>query len=165
MDSILIKHWNEKVGVNDDVYILGDLSYKSYHGIDYYMEKLEGHKHLIIGNHDEYWMQSTKDLGRYFESVSYMDMINNLLITLGHYPMFEWNRNRYIKSQVNSKSWMIYGHIHNSMDCEAYKVIKKKLICELNAGVDINNYEPVTFDELVFNNNKWYERNEISRNN
>jgi hypothetical protein len=27
----------------------------------------------------------------------------------------------------------------------------------LNAGVEINNYEPVTFDELVENNRKYKE--------
>ena len=28
----------------------------------------------------------------------------------------------------------------------------------LNAGVDINGFEPVTFENLKENNNRWYER-------
>lgn len=38
------------------------------------------------------------------------------------------------------------------------EIIKKYQPCALNAGVDINYYEPVTFEELVKNNNEWYER-------
>lgn len=50
------------------------------------------------------------------------------------------------------------GHIHNSTTTDAYGYIKEHLPCTLNAGVDINNYEPVTFEELLENNNRWYER-------
>ena len=41
----------------------------------------------------------------------------------------------------------------------AYKYIKENLPCALNAGVDINGFEPVTFEELLMNNNEWYGRN------
>ena len=90
-----------------------------------------------------------------------MEIINdgNCMITLCYYPMFEWNHSRYIESQMESKSWMIHSRIHNTKDCDAYRIIKDKFICELNAGIDINNYEPAMFNELVFNNNAGYERN------
>ena len=35
MDADLIKRWNAKVGDNDDVYICGDLSYRSAKHIGY----------------------------------------------------------------------------------------------------------------------------------
>lgn len=41
----------------------------------------------------------------------------------------------------------------------AYEFIKENLPCVLNAGVDINGFEPVTFEELLKNNNEWYGRN------
>lgn len=162
MDEDLVKRWNKKVKKNDDVYIIGDLSYKSVHQIEYYLDRLAGHKHLIIGNHDEYWMKDVKDIQSYFDSVSHMELIQEgeRVLTLCHFPMFEWGGSRYIKDWKKSKTWMIHGHIHNSRECDAYKIIREKLFCELNAGIDINNLEPVTFNELLENNCKWYGRSE-----
>lgn len=161
MNSVLIRRWNEKVDVNDDVFICGDLSYRSADHISFFMKKMKGHKHLLIGNHDVHWMKNVPDMSKYFESVSYMDLINEgkKLITLCHYPMLEWNRSRYATQQEGSTSWLIHGHIHNSKTVDAYDFIKEYLPCALNCGVDINNFEPVTFDELIQNNNKWYDRN------
>lgn len=158
MDEDLIRRWNNKVKDSDDVYIIGDLSYKSEHNIEYYLDQMAGRKHLIICNHDEYWMKGLKDIQSYFESVSHMELIQEgeRVITLCHFPMFEWGGSRYIKEWKNSKTWMIHGHIHNLKECDAFKIIKEKIFCELNAGVDVNNLEPVTFNELVINNCKWY---------
>ena len=51
MDKTIIENWNSKIADSDDVYILGDFSYKSKDPIEY-LKKLNGRKHLIIGNHD-----------------------------------------------------------------------------------------------------------------
>lgn len=52
MDRTIIDNWNSRVTDNDDVYILGDFSYKSEDSV-LYLKKVKGRKHLIIGNHDE----------------------------------------------------------------------------------------------------------------
>lgn len=163
MNEALIENWNRRVTDETDVYIMGDFSYRSHMHVGSYLDRMKGNKHLVIGNHDHKWMKNVSNLDRYFVSVSNMELINlgNKLITLCHYPMIEWNRSRYAKEQGNSSSWLIHGHIHNDREGMAYKFIKENLPCALNAGVDINGYEPVTFDELVINNNLWYERNEL----
>ena len=51
MDKAIIDNWNSIVTDNDDVYILGDFSYKSEDKI-VYLKQLKGRKHLIVGNHD-----------------------------------------------------------------------------------------------------------------
>lgn len=160
MNDNLIDRWNAKVSENDEVYILGDLSYRSPVHISSYLKRMAGKKHLLIGNHDIKWLKNLTDTGEYFESVEYMSVIKEgkNLITLCHYPMLEWNRSRYAEYQEGSTSWLIHGHIHNSRTCDAYDFIKEKLPCALNAGVDINNYEPVTFEELLENNSRWYGR-------
>ena len=48
---------------------------------------------------------------------------------------------------------MIHGHIHADTNADFWPLIR----CRdnvLNAGVDLNGYRPVTFDELVENNRK-----------
>ena len=53
---------------------------------------------------------------------------------------------------------MIHGHIHDNTHSEYWP-----LLCgmpnALNAGVEINGYAPVTFDELVANNMAFKEAN------
>ncbi len=49
---------------------------------------------------------------------------------------------------------MIYGHIHNNTGDDYWPLIMRRPRM-LNAGVDVNGYEPVTFEELVANNAKF----------
>ena len=67
-------------------------------------------------------------------------------ITLCHYPLMTWNG-------VAKGSYMIHGHIHNKTDAEYFPLIRN-MPNLLNAGVDINDYRPVTFKELLVNNQK-----------
>ena len=46
---------------------------------------------------------------------------------------------------------MIYGHIHNNTGDDYWPLIMRRGRL-LNAGVDVNNFAPVTFDELLANN-------------
>lgn len=159
MDAFLIDKWNRKVKEEDEVYILGDLSYHSSVPVITYLTQMRGHKHLVIGNHDFKWMKKVPDMEGYFETVSNLELIklDRKLITLCHYPLLEWNGSRRAKCQETSISWLIHGHIHNSRN-GTFQYIKENLPCALNCGVDINGFEPVTFEELLENNNRWYER-------
>lgn len=159
MNDFLIRKWNEKVKEDDIVYILGDLSYRSSISVKTYLKQLKGRKHLIVGNHDFQWQKNIANINDYFESVSDMKVIRlgEKLITLCHYPLLEWNGSRRAKNQQTSISWLIHGHIHNSRD-NVFEYIRDNLPCALNCGVDINGFEPVTFEELLANNNKWYGR-------
>lgn len=159
MNDFLIRKWNEKVKEDDIVYILGDLSYRSSISVKTYLKQLKGRKHLIVGNHDFQWQKNITNINDYFESVSDMKVIrlDEKLITLCYYPLLEWNGSRRAKNQQTSISWLIHGHIHNSRD-NGFEYIRDNLPCALNCGVDINGFEPVTFEELLINNNKWYGR-------
>lgn len=159
MNDFLVRKWNEKVKEDDIVYILGDLSYRSSISVKTYLKQLKGRKHLIVGNHDFQWQKNIANINDYFESVSDMKVIRlgEKLITLCHYPLLEWNGSRRAKNQQTSISWLIHGHIHNSRD-NVFEYIRDNLPCALNCGVDINGFEPVTFEELLANNNKWYGR-------
>ena len=117
---------------------------------------------MIVGNHDHQWMKGIGDLHGFFESVSDLEVIrvDKKQITLCHYPLLEWNGSRRAKNQDTSISWHIHGHIHNSRG-SVFEYIRTNLPCALNAGVDINGFEPVTFEELLENNNRWRERENV----
>jgi calcineurin-like phosphoesterase family protein len=149
MDETIIKNWNDRVKKGDTVYIVGDLIWQSCDPTPY-LERLKGHKILIIGNHDEKWLKKY-DCANYFDLIApYLETrIDNHPITLCHYPMVEWKASRKLGS-VKKLGFHIYGHIHNS-----YKPLYRELfLCPhaYNASADINNFTPVTFDELAKNN-------------
>lgn len=85
------------------------------------------------------------DVSRYFASVDLMLELSDgrHALTLCHYPLLTWKH--------ANKSYMIHGHIHNDTGADFWPLLVARDNV-LNAGVDINGYQPVTFDELLENN-------------
>lgn len=52
MNEMLVKNWNEVVGLDDHVFHLGDVALGSFASSIAYVGRLNGFKHLIVGNHD-----------------------------------------------------------------------------------------------------------------
>ena len=144
MDATLIKLWNERVSIDDTVYILGDICYRSNKFPSWYLRQLKGHKVLIIGNHDKVTLDD-KSSHKYLEDVqSIMDIKDRQdRVVLCHYPMAEW-------PGFYRDAYHIYGHIHNNKN-QAYEIMKQ-FDRALNAGCMINRYAPASLNELIENN-------------
>lgn len=144
MDRVMIERWNEIVGDNDDVYVVGDFCYRSGHVAEWYLAKLKGRKHLVVGNHDWHTLQNGKAVSM-FASVDSMLEVEDCgrMIVLCHYPMAEWRNSM-------RTTWHVYGNIHNrrGMTYEFMRTLDRAL----NAGAPVNGYRPVSFDELIKNN-------------
>jgi calcineurin-like phosphoesterase family protein len=151
MDAVLLERWNAKVKPADEVYILGDLFFRCA-APEPILKALAGRKHLILGNHDHTWTKRVR-LGDYFESVQTLKEveIDGRILTLCHYPMLSYPQAR--------RGFMVYGHIHNSVHDDYWPLIARRSRM-FNAGVDVNNFEPVGFDELVENNRRFIERHQ-----
>ena len=143
MNETLISNWNRKVHANDTVFIMGDMFFRTTDP-EPILQRLKGKKHLIVGNHDSQWMKKV-DMGRWFESVqSYLETSDGQhTMTMCHFPMVTWNH--------QSRSYMIHGHIHENTNMDYWPLIARSRHM-LNAGVDINGFAPVTFEEMQQNN-------------
>lgn len=152
MDEALIFNWNCSVSNEDTVYILGDLIFRSSKAPSYYLERLNGKKHLVLGNHDHKWISSCA-LNKYFSSVtSYLEIKDKgKRIALCHYPMLSWGG-------IGRESYHFFGHIHNNREGLAFETIQR-MDHAFNAGVEINGYAPVTLEELIVNNEKFNASN------
>ena len=151
MDRMMIEQWNAVVKPNDDVYILGDFCYRSTKEPLYYLKKLNGRKHLIIGNHDKHLLKDEEAMAE-FVSVDKMTYVKDgkHTIVLCHFPLAEWNH--YYRG-----AWHIFGHIHaGKKGCYHFLKNEEKA---LNAGCMINNYMPVTIEQLI-ENNEVYKKEE-----
>ncbi len=154
MDNTIIKNWNSVVKNSDTVYIVGDLVWKTSVA-EHYLKQLKGKKVLIKGNHDSE-LYLTTELKNYFELITnYLEItLEETCITLCHYPMIEWKNSR--KTGTEKLGYLIFGHIHNNIKPEYTHLLS--LPNALNAGADINNFTPVTLQQLIENNNQFYRK-------
>ena len=143
MNEAMVAAWNKRVTGNDTVYILGDMFFRC-DDAESILRQLKGKKRLIVGNHDGSWMDKV-DLNKYFASVDkFLEVSDGChALTLCHYPMLSWKH--------AMRSYMIHGHIHNDTRADFWPLLVARDNV-LNAGVDINGYMPVTFDEMLENN-------------
>lgn len=141
MNEAMIANWNKKVHKNDNVYIIGDLFFRMADNPAVILDRLNGNKYLIKGNHDKTWIKKV-DLDKYFKIVTDIYTFNDgkRKLTLCHYPMMDFEG-----------KYLIYGHIHANKD-DFYWELLSSMDNALNAGADIHEFTPVTFDELVVNN-------------
>ncbi len=148
MDETLVQNWNARVTDDDTVYVLGDAFWKNEENSVKILPQLNGHKHLIQGNHD----RVKGKLRLYWESIAQYAEINdeNRLVILSHYPML------FYKSQHHGAA-MLYGHVHNSREWQLVEKWKREqwalgIPCRLiNVGcmLDYMHYTPRTLTELL----------------
>lgn len=143
MNEILIQNWNDRVSGNDTVYIVGDMFFRCTDA-ESILKRLKGKKRLLVGNHDGSWLKKV-DLTKHFISMDHLLEISDgqHALVLCHYPLLTWKHAK--------RSFMIHGHIHADTSADYFPLITKRDNV-LNAGVDINGFRPVTFDELIENN-------------
>ena len=139
MNEIMINNWNQKVKLGDRVYIIGDFAFSDLEAQSVF-NKLNGVKHLIIGNHDSVLSQKTLNM---FGSVSSIEKIEDegKSVVLCHYPLLSYENSIY-------GGYQIFGHIHNNSNDIAY-TLQNQLPRSLHAGVDVNQFEPKTINELI----------------
>lgn len=129
MDSNLISNWNAKVNQNDTIYHLGDFCFSDEHIGQSILDRLNGKKHLIIGNHDKVGTRL-----RGWESISHYKevSIDGQFIILCHYAMRVWNKSHHGAIQL-------YGHSHGNLPGTNQS---------LDVGVDCWDYSPITLTEI-----------------
>lgn len=147
-DEELIKRWNEKIGPYDIVFHLGDFAFASESYIKSILERLNGIKYLVFGNHD--WKRMTKYIcDKYFEDVSQQMVIriDDKIIYLNHFPFL-----CYAGSWKGlDASWQIYGHVHsgpNSAEGLDHDRLRHLFPTQFDCGVDHNNFYPYSWEEI-----------------
>ena len=152
-DQYIIDRWNETVGLNDDVYILGDISWHNSTKTIEIFKSLNGVKHLIKGNHDNKLLKNRQLQKLFIEIVDYKELCINseTSIVLCHYPIPCFRNHFY--------NWIhFYGHVHSSFEWKMIEEFKEKMInehktkCEMyNVGVMMKhiNFKPRTMEEIL----------------
>jgi calcineurin-like phosphoesterase family protein len=142
MNNTFINNWNRKVTNNDEIVINGDFAFCNGDRANELLRQLNGKKFLIIGNHDHFLKYKTFDKSL-FEWIKDYYMLKTqykgekIKIVLSHYPFYRWDCKHH-------GSIHLYGHVHNTQ-----LGLNELLGKAYNVGVDVNNYEPISLDEIL----------------
>ena len=124
MNEGIIDNWNAVVGVQDEVYVIGDFAFMHPPETINILRRLHGTKFLVKGNHDavdsaEVQAQFTwvKD---FYELNLNLGGIHKQKIVLCHYAFRVWNKSHH-------GAWNLYGHSHGSLPPEGK---------QLDVGID-----------------------------
>jgi len=147
MNLALVQNWNRIVQPEDIIYHLGDVSFMNKTKTENICHRLNGHKKLIMGNHDlnrsvDFWY------GCGFEEVwrlGYGVTLEAEGYSLCHYPyrqaLSEYDQREYLyhHAPAESPNFLLHGHVHKQWK------LKDGM---LNVGVDVMHYYPVSLDSL-----------------
>ncbi len=116
MNEAMISAWNQVVGTDDEIWHLGDFAYGEGRWLDELWWRLNGVKHLVIGNHDADnlgvltlpWATPPTHLAE--------ASVNGTKVVMCHYPLRSWQG-------VGKGAIHLFGHMHgrlsgNSLSCD-----------------------------------------------
>ncbi|CAN7725084.1 hydrolase [Neorhizobium sp. LjRoot104] len=130
-DAALIDNWNVVVGQDDDVWHLGDfMSVKGGDCADL-LGKLNGRKHLIVGNNDPETTTASKGWASVQHYAEIREGGHHLILC--HYAFRTWN-------QMGKGSINLHGHSHGRL---------KPVPRQFDVGVDAEGLKPVSLAEIL----------------
>jgi len=153
MNAGLTANWNSVVQPEDTVYVLGDFAMGVRDRIPEYLSALNGHKYLVVGNHDIKKYSDHPDCvpRRAMEKFLYKqhltagwEWIHNYgyaevdgkRIYMTHIPCtMEWYKAAGIEADV-----YMCGHVHNAW-------VRNDGV--ENVGVDVCDYRPMTLEQIL----------------
>lgn len=170
MHEHMIQEWNKRIRKsNEKVYVLGDFAFSGWTLTKKILDRLNGHKILIWGNHD---LAAHKMLAAGFQEVHEnicIEIGNKKKIFLSHFPFHpmvsydrpmptpenlnpepiiqypaHWKRvdTRYMHKRIvdDGKMWLIHGHVHGAW---------KQNDRQINVGVDVWDFKPVPHEKIL----------------
>jgi len=147
MNNTMIMNWNSRVRKGDEIYILGDFAFCSGAEANKLLNKLNGQKYFIQGNHDSFMKDKEFDRSKFKSTRELMKISDNgTKIILCHYPMAVWDCQHH--GAVH-----LYGHTHRG-GFERHPILKQ-LENAYNVGVDVTGFYPVTLEEIKSEYNNW----------
>ena len=133
MDQSIIDNWNHTVGLDDTVFILGDISNYDIDKTSRIINELNGHKYLIMGNHDRHLTPNDyRNMG--FEEASAYPILYKGFYILSHEPIY---------LNENMPYANLYGHVHGN---KTYQSVTRQSMCLCVERID---YTPISFEEIV----------------
>lgn len=114
MNAELIRRWNAAVRPSDTIALIGDFGFhrKGAEPLEDIFARLNGQKHLVIGNHDQ---KHVLRLGWVTQSAISTVKQDGMRAELCHYPIESWKK-------MHRGALMLHGHSHGNL---AHKINRR----------------------------------------
>jgi calcineurin-like phosphoesterase family protein len=156
MEDEMVKRWNAVVKPGDTVYILGDFCWQKEPEWIRILNRLNGGKVLIRGNHD-LKNPSVRLRGMFQDIKEYKEITDNgRHIIMCHYPIL------FYKAAYNPDCYMLCGHVHTTRENDFLDKWKDELrktrtrigdsygqIINVGCMLPYMDYTPRTLDEIL----------------
>lgn len=167
MNKYMIDRWNSKVKGGDQVIVLGDMfGSKNPDEINAVLNRLNGKICLIEGNHDYRWIKKEGvNINRFEWIKPYAELgDSNRTVICSHYPIFCYNHQYQAFTDGKSRTYMLYGHVHNSHDeilVNQFQELTRKTILKgsiedrkipcsmINCFCKFSDYQPLSLKEWI----------------
>lgn len=142
MNEEIVKRFNELVGSDDEVYILGDLMLGDNEEGIKYLKQLHGHIHVVLGNHDTEGRESLyRSLPNVVEVTNAATFkYRKIHFYCSHYPTLTGNLE---KESIYQCVVNLYGHTHQKSN------FYQDIPFMYHVGVDSHNCYPVSMDMVI----------------
>jgi calcineurin-like phosphoesterase family protein len=136
MNEAIIRNWNAMITPQDHTYILGDVAFCNWQDAVKYMNRLNGTKTLIVGNHDSKLIKSQEFRDCFVNFFDYHTInVDKTKVVMFHYPIAEWD-------QMHRGAVHLFGHLHGGKnDMEKYRC--------MDVGMDTNYCRPYRLSDAV----------------
>lgn len=147
MEDALVDGINARVAPSDDLYILGDFSYKTTAEEARRVRRRVACRrvHLVPGNHDKDWSQPEVAGTFVVEPPVCQLKLGGRRLVLCHYPLEDW-------PHMSHGAVHLHGHIH-SQGSDYNELNRMQGIYRYDVGVDANGYAPVSLEAVL----AWFE--------
>jgi calcineurin-like phosphoesterase family protein len=168
MDEAIVDAWNSVVTNDDEVYCLGDMSFK-LEVLQRYLPYMDGRKILVFGNHDPIFKGMLSSDKKAVEAarlkaiqIGFAEVHQELMldipgigtVKLSHFPYWPINteglenyelRYQTLRPTPGLEQLLLHGHIHSNW-------LTRVDTCTppmLNVGIDVWDLKPVSEAEIV----------------
>ena len=159
MNETLIHNWNNVVGEDDTVYHLGDVALGAWVDWDKSLSRLNGHKILVVGNHDrlfqvkeaqrERWIA---EYGKWFVAIAPAQrgirLADGTVVNLSHFPYDgdSHGDDRFASERLSDDGTiLVHGHTHSNSVLSQSRLGTP----QVHVGADAHDFTPVSEDQVI----------------
>lgn len=169
MDAAICSAWRSQVAEDDTVHVLGDIAAHDHHQALAMLSQLPGHKHAVVGNHDDIHPMNRKTFSRtalldwldVFETVATfrrLELDGNELV-LCHFPYAAWgdgalrDGSRYDQYRLPDVGTpLLHGHTHGPERAHGHslhigwdawhELVPQETVTDWLTGADLREVSP-----------------------
>lgn len=154
LDSFLIDRWNEVVGPDDEVWLLGDACMGRLDRTIEQLGRLLGRLVLVPGNHDRVWKADHRrdqwwdrylaaGIDEIVDGTATLELDDGTVVDVDHFPYEgdSGDEDRHVDWRPPYRGRvLLHGHVHSTWRTNGRMI---------NVGVDVWDHAPITEQQVV----------------